>query len=372
MKNALLLAALISFSIPSLAQGNKASQVLSKMEEAMGRLTTLSYSSQTRVLNSGRADSLQNYTARCWLRREVADTIFGAYLHVQQSTKLGRSDYYYDGINGIDIWHESTDKNLNRTIEIITPYDLPSGINEVQARVSLQPYVSQLIDSSIAGWKRLSDSMKVTENSSAWVLEWTVRKPRAGVTADYRVVVDKKLGLLREWHQFTAWNGTRFETSQVLSDIQVNERSDEAQVEDRRPTEFVSMVNTRAPAFSYASYSGKTISNGTHKLMLLDFWETWCGYCILAMPQMKLLHEKYSERGLGIVGVVTENREQVANMLKKQQTPYETIFADKLMLEKFRVVARPRYVLINEEGMIVAESEGSLEEMERVIEGLLK
>jgi thiol-disulfide isomerase/thioredoxin len=373
------------------ATGQKGSvgaiDILSKVEGAIGKIKTLSYTSQTKAINSGRKDSVEIYTAKCWVKREPSDTIFRAHLHLQVAANKGRADYYYDGINGIDIWHEHKDKALDKTITVITPKDLPSGINDVQARMSLIPYVPQLIDSTINKWKLSADSMKVTELSNSWVLQWNADQPRAGVSTLFKLVIDKRSFLISEWHQFTTWNGVRFFTSQLVKDIKVNDAADEEYVylkttypsyttihfrdEKAESKDAFSLLNTVLPEFSYKSFSGKSVSSAPQKLMLLDFWETWCGYCLVAMPKIKSLHEKYKSKGLEVVGIVTENKTQVEKLLKTQQTPYETIFADKAYLQKLGVVGRPRYLLVNENGVIIADSEGSLEEIEKLIAKLL-
>ena len=37
--------------------------------------------------------------------------------------------------------------------------------------------------------------------------------------------------------------------------------------------------------------------------MLLDFWATWCTFCIKTMPRLNALHQKYKDRGLVIIGL---------------------------------------------------------------------
>jgi thiol-disulfide isomerase/thioredoxin len=39
------------------------------------------------------------------------------------------------------------------------------------------------------------------------------------------------------------------------------------------------------------------------KVVLLDFWATWCGYCVKTMPRLNAMHEKYKDRGLVVIGL---------------------------------------------------------------------
>jgi cytochrome c biogenesis protein CcmG/thiol:disulfide interchange protein DsbE len=60
-----------------------------------------------------------------------------------------------------------------------------------------------------------------------------------------------------------------------------------------------------APDFTLASVDGKTItlSQLRGKVVLLDFWATWCAPCRLAIPHLNNLHKAYRERGLEIIGL---------------------------------------------------------------------
>ncbi len=56
--------------------------------------------------------------------------------------------------------------------------------------------------------------------------------------------------------------------------------------------------------------SGKTIdgkpfdiSQYKGKVVIVDFWATWCGPCLAELPNLKKIYEKYHDRGLEIVGV---------------------------------------------------------------------
>jgi thiol-disulfide isomerase/thioredoxin len=136
----------------------------------------------------------------------------------------------------------------------------------------------------------------------------------------------------------------------------------------------ISLAGKKASLFNYTSFSGQPVSLKAEKgkLILLDFWETWCGYCYLAMPRLKELQQKYKDQGLEIIGIVSENRKGVQQVLETQQFPYPTIYVDEKMLANYKVEARPTYFLIDDTGTIVEHSIGSLDKIEAAIKDWYK
>ena len=64
-------------------------------------------------------------------------------------------------------------------------------------------------------------------------------------------------------------------------------------------------AGTRAPAFTTRTLGGKAFSlRGLRgKVVLLDYWATWCGPCRMATPTLRALQKKYHRRGFSVVGM---------------------------------------------------------------------
>ena len=69
------------------------------------------------------------------------------------------------------------------------------------------------------------------------------------------------------------------------------------------------MAGQVAPQFSIKMFDGTKTSLADYrgKVLVINYWATWCGPCKAEMPMMSWYHRKYRDRGFEIVGVVTED-----------------------------------------------------------------
>jgi thiol-disulfide isomerase/thioredoxin len=115
------------------------------------------------------------------------------------------------------------------------------------------------------------------------------------------------------------------------------------------------------------------------RLVLLDFWGTWCGPCVRAVPEVSRLHATYAGSGLEVIGVAcergspAENAGRVRSARQKLGIPYRLILADAAngvaAQDQFHVNALPTLILLDGEGVILWR--GSPEQM-RELEGTIR
>ncbi|MBO9635452.1 MAG: TlpA family protein disulfide reductase [Chitinophagaceae bacterium] len=111
--------------------------------------------------------------------------------------------------------------------------------------------------------------------------------------------------------------------------------------------------------------------NLQNKFVLLDFWATWCGPCIAALPDLEKLQEKYRD-SLHIISVSDEKIETVQRYLSQKDFKATTFICDtsRGLFKYFGVVARPAYFLLDAEGSILWS--GQLQALDKIIPELMQ
>ena len=79
------------------------------------------------------------------------------------------------------------------------------------------------------------------------------------------------------------------------------------------------LVGQAAPDFTLKDLNGNRVglSDFKGKVVVLNFWATWCGPCREEIPHMDALYQKYKDQGLAVIGINAErNHEKVAEFAK--------------------------------------------------------
>jgi peroxiredoxin len=114
-------------------------------------------------------------------------------------------------------------------------------------------------------------------------------------------------------------------------------------------------VGKQAPEFILASVGGKEVnlSDFQGKVVLLDFWATWCTPCRSEMPIIELLHRQFTEKGLVVLGIDDEEASIQKEFLEKSGFSFISLVEPrKQVTNQFHVSGIPTTVLIDRQGTI--------------------
>ena len=118
--------------------------------------------------------------------------------------------------------------------------------------------------------------------------------------------------------------------------------------------------------------SGKLVEGGQFdisqfkgKVVLVDFWATWCGPCVAELPNVKDVYAKYHDRGFEVVGISLDNEvDALTKFIKDEHIPWPILFEGGAetsgwshpLAKQYGVNAIPMAVLVNREGKVVTLS----------------
>lgn len=90
------------------------------------------------------------------------------------------------------------------------------------------------------------------------------------------------------------------------------------------------------------------------KVVLLDFWATWCGPCARTTPMLVRLARRFRERGLVVWGVNVDQYgpEAVPMFMRRFRVDYPVVYDSGAVSEQYNVRALPTVVLIDRQGRI--------------------
>lgn len=133
-------------------------------------------------------------------------------------------------------------------------------------------------------------------------------------------------------------------------------------------------VGDQAPDWKLSDPNGRvhTLSDYHGQIVVMDFWATWCGPCIRAMPGLERLFQKYKDRGVVVFGVNTWEESNPVEFMKRSGYTYALLLNGEDAAAAYRVSSLPTLYVIGTDGVIIHRFSGIDENLETVIENHLK
>uniref|UniRef100_A0A7V1EIB1 TlpA family protein disulfide reductase n=1 Tax=candidate division WOR-3 bacterium TaxID=2052148 RepID=A0A7V1EIB1_UNCW3 len=118
-----------------------------------------------------------------------------------------------------------------------------------------------------------------------------------------------------------------------------------------------------------------TLSKLKGRVVIVDFWATWCPPCRREIPHLISLYEKYKDKGLIVLGVSAEEKQTLETFRNENNITYPILLGNNEVFQKFGVRSIPHTIFIDKKGNVrktqIGYADELLPEFESLIETLI-
>ena len=141
-------------------------------------------------------------------------------------------------------------------------------------------------------------------------------------------------------------------------------------------TQAAVVIDSAAPDFTLRDTSGNPVSLSSlrGKMVLIDFWATWCGPCISSVPEMKRIWQTYGGKGLVILSISLDNDMAAwRSYIKNSHMDWLHVFDTRTTSSatyRYGVNAIPTLFLVDREGVLRGTSHWAGDLEDQIVAGL--
>jgi peroxiredoxin len=126
-------------------------------------------------------------------------------------------------------------------------------------------------------------------------------------------------------------------------------------------------TQTPLPEFSLPDLSGKqhSIKEWQGKVLVINFWATWCPPCLKEMPEFEAMQNEFSDKGLQFVGIALDDLEPIKEFIASKKITYPILLGEdqgtKLAHDLGNIVNTvPFTVIVDKKGLVTKSHMGEL------------
>jgi thiol-disulfide isomerase/thioredoxin len=369
MKTSLVILSTLLFFLPSFSQKEDIDRLLRNVKQAQSKIQTASF--VVHRTDTSIQDIIRFNTGNVIMERDNEDSIFG----FRFKGKLDSMPFeiVYDGYVG---YEADTDK---KTYLLFRKAD---DIKYLLYRSGGWLVIPELLKIDTSGIK----SMLLTQDARHYYLtfyypdlkEYDVEARRKILSIDKEMMLPVAVRSHQETYgkvQDLYWKITSIQVNQPLKyDFAalpfLNDYA-QSQPSGTKPP-VLKLKGTKAPDFTLELLNGTKVafSSLKEKVILLDFWEVWCGPCIVSMPKVQALYDKYKGKGLVVYGIVNDQRniQSTKEFVKKRSINLPVLIGDEQFQKNYKFDGSvPLYLLINKKGEVSLVQFGFSDNIETLI-----
>lgn len=144
----------------------------------------------------------------------------------------------------------------------------------------------------------------------------------------------------------------------------------------KRPDHFLLPTDTIAPNWELLSLTDEKVSlkNLKGQLVLIDFFFKACYPCMLALPGLQALSEKYKSKGLRVIGIdpIDKKKDEIEEFLSKRRIKYTVLLSGVDTAKDYQVSSYPAMYLIDKAGKIIFTQDGYEKGFEDTLDEIIK
>jgi len=182
-----------------------------------------------------------------------------------------------------------------------------------------------------------------------------------------QVLVMKAMLYVEVLHNFDKGEELLKQLKKDFSDTQIGQRVDGmlsmlAQQKESQKLQASFVPGAIFPDFAEKDFLGQPVSIAKYKgkIVLIDFWATWCGPCVAELPNVLEAYKKYHDKGFEIIGISLDKEEaKLKSFIAEKNVTWQQYFDGKgwenKLGQKYGIKSIPATFLLDREGKIIAK-----------------